>query len=272
VPGLIAMRLRLPARPGMAAALNPPAASTRTGTRSAISERGRGLWPWRALLWCWRADLAVLASRGESRQAAQAADGRPSRLADGRRPDRCAHVPAEREHHRRVRAADARAGVAPKPPARQGGSTGERPGARPVPPPSLPLPGRPVAAATVRPARSHAPAGPLSWSAFSGQGICGYLTGHPARSAPGQVFRRGAAGEGATVTKADQLEDASRAAFGHDGPALVGRRPHGPAGTRPSHLRPAQGLHPVRDQDDPVTRRRRIRRACEDEPARAGGE
>ena len=78
---------------------------------------------------------------------------------------------------------------------------------------------------------------------------------------------------GATVDKADELEDALRAAFGHDGPALVDVRTARQelVAAAQAHLRPDQGLHPVRDQDHPVRRRRRTRRAHEDEPARTGG-
>ena len=78
---------------------------------------------------------------------------------------------------------------------------------------------------------------------------------------------------GATVAKADELEDALRAAFGHDGPALVDVHTARQELALPPKLtyRPDQGLHPVRDQDDPVRRRRRTRRARQDEPARTGG-
>ena len=78
---------------------------------------------------------------------------------------------------------------------------------------------------------------------------------------------------GATVDKADELEDALRAAFGHDGPALVDVHTARQELALPPKLtyRPDQGLQPVRDQDDPVRRRRRTRRAHQDKPARTGG-
>jgi hypothetical protein len=62
-----------------------------------------------------RAHQGLLASRGEPRQATQTADASVSRRAGGGGYDRCAHLPAERQHHHRVSAADSRAGVAPGP-------------------------------------------------------------------------------------------------------------------------------------------------------------
>ena len=53
---------------------------------------------------------------------------------------------------------------------------------------------------------------------------------------------------GATVAKADELEDTLRAAFGHDGPA--GRRPHGPG--RNSPCRPSSPS--ARSRASPCTR------------------
>ena len=63
---------------------------------------------------------------------------------------------------------------------------------------------------------------------------------------------------GVRVSHASELEGALKEAFGHDGPALVEVR-SGPARAVPAaqaHLRRDQGLHSVRDQDDPVRRRR----------------
>ena len=78
---------------------------------------------------------------------------------------------------------------------------------------------------------------------------------------------------GVQVDKADELEGALREAFASRRPR-PGRRPDRPAravAAAQADLRPAQGLHPVRDQDDPVRRRRRARRAGQDEPAPARG-
>ena len=78
---------------------------------------------------------------------------------------------------------------------------------------------------------------------------------------------------GATVDKADELEDALGAAFGHDGPALVDVRTARQELALPPKLTFGQikGFTLLRDQDDTVRRRRRTRRAHEDEPAPTGG-
>ena len=78
---------------------------------------------------------------------------------------------------------------------------------------------------------------------------------------------------GIRVDKAGDLEDALRQAFGHDGPALVEVRTarHRALATTQAHLRSAQGLHPVRDQDHPVRGRSGTRRADANQPARTRG-
>ena len=80
---------------------------------------------------------------------------------------------------------------------------------------------------------------------------------------------RAAALFGQRVEQADDLEGALRAAFAHDGPALVDVRT-APAGTRPAaqaDLRADRGVHPLRDAHHPVRRGIRARRARQGQPA-----
>ena len=71
---------------------------------------------------------------------------------------------------------------------------------------------------------------------------------------------------GVRVERPEELDDALRAAFAHDGPAAR-RRHDGPAGAGPAtedHLRPGQGLHPLGDPERPQRRRQRGARGRED--------
>ena len=77
---------------------------------------------------------------------------------------------------------------------------------------------------------------------------------------------------GVQVDKAGKLEDALRRRSGTTARPSSRSAPRDTScRCRRAHLRPDQGLHPVRDQDHPVRRRRGARRARRDQPARTRG-